>query len=107
MYAFSSITSTTNMAKRTLTKKIRAFDITKDVTGKPILKPRATLREPEPRMAFELDCGEAGKKIVYCAPGQMINPHKMCKRMGGTFTPPKPTAEAQAVADAQEIADQK
>lgn len=77
------------MAKRTLTKRIRGFDIIKGITGKISLKKRedGTLLPPEPRMAFELDCGSAGKTTIMCAPGQIINPYKTCKRLGGTYTP--------------------
>ena len=73
------------MAKRTLAKKIRAYDIVQGVTGTPSLKKRAdgTLRPAEARMPFTVDCGSAGKHVVQCSEGQMINPWKMCKRLGG------------------------
>lgn len=77
------------MTRRTYTKRTRAFNVVKDITGKVRLEKRDTLSAPTPRQLFEVDCGEAGFQVLRVSPGQTINPVKFCKRFGGNYIPHK------------------
>lgn len=70
------------MSKQTMARQYRKYDLKKDMVGKLKFMPRKKadgLRDPMESIPYEADCG-THKVTVLVAPGQMVNPKRICKK---------------------------